>query len=75
MIPKRFGAVWPIGTHRQLRTMRSVFTCAGTASARWPRLQETERVTLETARLRARQRLHTRGQTRGRNGDMQHDRT
>jgi hypothetical protein len=60
MIPNGFGAVWRIRTHRHVRTMRSVFTCAGTARAAWPRLQETERVKLETDRLRERRRQHSR---------------
>lgn len=55
-----FGALWCIRTRKHIRTMRSIPTSIGPARATWPRLQETELLTLEEERLQARQRLHER---------------
>ena len=53
-----FGALWRIRTRKRIRTRRSVPTSTGPARAAWPRLQETEFLTLEEQRLEARRRLH-----------------
>jgi hypothetical protein len=55
-----FGALWRIRTRKHIRTMRSIPISIGPARAAWPRLQETELLTLEEERLQARRRLHER---------------
>ena len=60
-----FGALWRIRTRNHIRTRRSIPTSTRPAQAAWPRLQETEFLTLEEQRLEARQRLHEHRQACG----------
>lgn len=55
-----FGILWRIRTRKHIRTMHSVPASTGPGRARWPRVQEGERIAREMARLRARRRLHER---------------
>ncbi|MGA9351841.1 MAG: hypothetical protein WBW48_23980 [Anaerolineae bacterium] len=57
-----FGALWRIRTHKHIRTKRSIPTNTGPARAAWPRLQETESLTLEEERLKARRAEHEKRQ-------------
>ena len=53
-----FGTLWRIRTRKHVRTSNSVPISTRPARATWPRLQETELLTLQGKRLEARQRLH-----------------
>jgi hypothetical protein len=53
-----FGALWRVQTRKHIRTRHSIRTSTGSARAAWPRLQETELLTLEEERLQARRALH-----------------
>lgn len=53
-----FGAFWRIRTRNHIRTRRSIPISTGPGRAAWPRLQETELLTLKEERLEARQWLH-----------------
>ena len=51
-----FGTLWRIRTREHIRTRRSIPTSTRPGRALWPRLQETEKLKMESERLKVRRR-------------------